>query len=86
MLSVPGGTRLLKEDRRVRSSLGRSFDSLTRPAPAAVGGIYSMQLSDEQCENFRRDHFLVVRDVLPSTAIEAMRAELSDNVAAAASV
>ena len=51
-----------------------------------VGGIYGMQLSNEQCESFRRDHFLVVRDVLPSTAIEAMRAELSDYVAAAALV
>jgi hypothetical protein len=56
---------------------GQKNEALSRSA---------MQLSAEQCERFRRDHFLVVRDVLPPTTIEAMCAELNDNVTAAAVV
>lgn len=43
-----------------------------------------MRLSVEQCDRFRRDHFLVLRNVLPPSTIEAVRKELSDIVAAAA--
>ena len=39
-----------------------------------------MQLSEEQCQHFRREHYLVVRDVLPAGAIEAMRRELDEAV------
>ena len=39
-----------------------------------------MQLSEEQCQHFRREHYLVVRDVLPAGAIEAMWRELDEAV------
>ena len=43
-----------------------------------------MRLSPEQCERFQREHFLVLRDVLPASTIEAVRTELSDIVTAGA--
>ena len=39
-----------------------------------------MQLSEEQCQHFRREHYLVVRDVLRPAELERARAIVDDFV------